>query len=66
MIPDHILLDSEYFGPCSRGERLSARVIAIFRDSTGDQWCAFELADMTGVYNIHLGSRFFHGFTATA
>jgi hypothetical protein len=59
-IPDTIMIESEHFGAQYASEgRLVGKVLTIFRDSTGDQYAAFEMADMAGVHLIHLGSRFF-------
>jgi hypothetical protein len=63
-IPDAILLAAEFFGPeYAKEGQLVGRVHVIFRDATSDQWCTFEMADMAGMFTIHLGSRFFEGFT---
>lgn len=59
-IPHEIKVNSEFFGT-TEGP-LVGRVLLIFRDSTGDQHCAFEIADMGGVFVIHLGSTFFLGW----
>ena len=59
MIHDCITIDGEFFGKESAGEVLEGKVIAILRDSLGDQYCIFEMADMAGLNVIHLGSTFF-------
>lgn len=61
-IPSYIEIDSEFFGTRYAGEVLVGKVCVIFRDSTGDQYCAFEMADMEGIYVMHLGSNFFRGW----
>ena len=63
MFPSAVEIDSEFFGGEHAGERLVGKVIAIVRDSTGDQYCVFELADMAGLHVIHLGSNFFKGWS---
>jgi hypothetical protein len=62
-IPDCILIESAFFGNDYRLEGpLVAKVVTIVRDSTGDQYAVFEMADMAGLFTIHLGSNFFKGW----
>ena len=67
-IPDEILIHSDFWDEGnetlpSHSEILVGKVQAILRDSLGDQYCVFEMADMAGLFIIHLGSNFFKGFT---
>lgn len=55
-----ILIDPEFFGPDHSGPYLEAKALAMFRDSEGTLWAAFELADMDGVYVVSTASRFFN------
>ena len=59
---DTIEFDSEFFGPKQAGHRWLGKVVTIFRDSTGAQWCAFEWLGESGIHIIHLGSPFFRRF----
>lgn len=63
IIPDQILVDTEFWGRPYAGDTIQATVIALLRDSTGDQYCVFETADQAGLQVIHLGSNFFKGWT---
>jgi len=62
-IPDEILIHSDFWPGTDPGELLVGKVVAILRDSLGDQYVAFEMADQAGLQIIHLGSNFFKGFT---
>lgn len=64
-IPDQILVAGEFFGPDSKDEpMLVGKVVAILRDTDNDQFCIFEMADMAGLFSIHLGSNFWLGWYA--
>lgn len=59
-----ILINPEFFGPgffgsSTSGRCLEGKTLAMFRDSEGTLWVAFELADMNEVYVISTASRFF-------
>ena len=50
---DTIEFDSEFFGPERAGHRWVGKVVTIFRDSTGAQWCAFECVGEPGWLLMH-------------
>ena len=62
IIPDHILIESGFWGPQYAGEILCGEVVAILRDSDDFQYAVFEMADQTGLQVIHLGSASFKGW----
>jgi hypothetical protein len=57
--PEIVEFESEFFGEPSGV--IYGKVLAIFRDSEGSQWAAFECEDMLGVHLIPLCSRFLKG-----
>jgi hypothetical protein len=63
-IPHSILVEGEFFGREYANEGLLiGTVIAILRDRSDDQYAVFEMADMAGLFTIHLGSNFFRGWS---
>lgn len=65
MIPHSIVIHADYLKPRSyAGPNVTAKVLAIFRDSHGDLWCAFDLpGHNTWVDVLNLRSQWFIEFT---
>jgi hypothetical protein len=60
----NIVFESEFYGREHSGTTLEGKTLAIFRNSEGDLYCAFEDPEIHGVHVISLGSNFFRGFTS--
>lgn len=57
----HVLIDPEHFGSDEEGDMMLGEVCAVFFDKAGEQWIAFEIAEMDGVMTIYEGSKFLRG-----
>jgi len=55
----NIVVESEFFGKeGAEKPPLSGILLAMFRDTHGQEWFAFELPDVWGVHVIPADSRF--------
>jgi|KBSSwiStaDraftv2_1062776.scaffolds.fasta_scaffold00380_50 hypothetical protein len=54
----NITVEQEFFGREHKGAPLVGQLLAMFRDTHGHEWFAFELPDVWGIHVIPADSRF--------